>query len=58
VSDQTLQALNLEARPYISVRFGVKEDAKNKGDMNLFGKKFGNSSKTLLRGLTIETNLI
>jgi predicted transcriptional regulator len=58
VSDQTLQALNLEARPYISVRFGVKEDAKNKGDTNLFGKKFGNSSKTLLCRLTIETNLI
>ena len=42
VSGVCLDDLDLHDREYISVRIGVKSDAKHVGGINLFGKKFGN----------------
>lgn len=40
-SDITVKDLNLYAESYITMRIGVKDDAKHIGGMNLFGKEFG-----------------
>ena len=42
VSTVTLQDLNLNNHPWITVRIGIKEDAVNIGGMNIFGGRFGN----------------
>lgn len=42
LSAMTLADLQLDQRPFIAVRIGVKEDAKNVGGLNIFGRKFGN----------------
>lgn len=41
VSEVNLNDLNLEKNDYISVRIGIKDDAKNIGGINIFGDKFG-----------------
>ncbi|WP_036787086.1 ArsR/SmtB family transcription factor [Pontibacillus chungwhensis] len=41
VSDITIHDLELSDLPYIAFKLGIKEDATNKGGMNLFGEKFG-----------------
>ncbi len=40
-SSVTLDDLDLQDKPYISFRIGLKPDAKHQGGMNLFGKGFG-----------------
>jgi predicted transcriptional regulator len=42
LSSVTLDYLNLGQGGFIQVRIGVKEDARNVGGLNLFGRKFGN----------------
>ena len=42
VSEVRLEQLKLLEHPYISVRIGVKENARHVGGVNLFGAKFGN----------------
>jgi predicted transcriptional regulator len=42
VSDIKLDELGLLANPFISVRIGVKENARHVGGVNIFGSKFGN----------------
>lgn len=42
LSDMTLEALNLDQQPFISVKIGVKADAQHVGGLNIFGRKFGN----------------
>lgn len=42
LSDVTIKDLNLARANHIKVRLGVKPDARHKGGMNLFGRKFGN----------------
>lgn len=42
LSDVALADLHLTARPFISVKIGVKGDAKHVGGLNIFGRKFGN----------------
>jgi len=54
LSDVTLAQLQLEERPYISVRIGVKEDAKNARGLNLFGKRFGNYEEDLLLQIQLK----
>lgn len=44
----TLNDLNLGANNHISVRIGVKSEARNIGGINLFGRKFGNYPQDLL----------
>lgn len=41
VSDTSLADLNLSRRPSVRLRIGVKENAVNKGGVNLFGTRFG-----------------
>ena len=48
VSDVTLADLNILNQPYISVRIGVKPDARHVGGVNLFGAKFGNYPQDIL----------
>lgn len=42
VSTVTLQDLDLNDHPWITVRIGIKEDTANIGGMNIFGSRFGN----------------
>ena len=42
VSEASIQELSLGNTNHIVVRIGVKEDARNAGGINLFGRKFGN----------------
>ncbi|MDH6365726.1 putative transcriptional regulator [Enterococcus sp. PF1-24] len=47
-SEITIDDLNLQDRPFITLRFEVEEDAKNKGGITLFGKGFGNHNQNIL----------
>lgn len=47
VSDVKLADLNLRQRPSVRLRIGVKEDAVNKGGVNLFGKHFGDHEQEI-----------
>lgn len=42
LSGINIGALNLEQANHIKVRLGIKDDARHKGGLNLFGRKFGN----------------
>ncbi len=42
-----LEQLGLEDQNHISVRLGVKDDAKNLGGINLFGRRAGNYAQNL-----------
>lgn len=42
LSDIGLPKLGLHNRGFVDMRIGVKEDASNKGGLNLFGRRFGN----------------
>jgi predicted transcriptional regulator len=44
----TLGDLKLGANNHVSVRIGIKSDAKNIGGINLFGRKFGNYPQDLV----------
>lgn len=41
VGDVRIDALALGQRPYVSMRIGVKEDARHAGGVNIFGNRFG-----------------
>lgn len=42
ISGLKVDELELDDKPYVTVRIGIKPDAKNDGGLNLFGRKFGN----------------
>jgi len=42
LSALTIDELELDDQPYLTVRIGIKPDAVNDGGLNLFGRKFGN----------------
>lgn len=44
----SLDDLGLKAHNHISVRLGIKPDARHVGGVNLFGRKFGNHPQDLL----------
>ena len=48
VSDVNLTDLKLLSHPFISLRIGVKPDARHVGGVNLFGAKFGNYPQDIL----------
>ncbi|GAA2717160.1 transcriptional regulator [Aeromicrobium ponti] len=50
-SDVTLEDLSIHAKPYISIKFGVKKNAVNAGGMNLFGHRFGNYEQGIIMKL-------
>jgi predicted transcriptional regulator len=47
LSPLILRDLNIEQRPVISVRLGVKPEALHVGGLNLFGRAFGNYPQDL-----------
>jgi predicted transcriptional regulator len=48
VSDVTVSDLEVLAKPYLSVRIGVRPDARHVGGVNLFGRHFGNYPQDLV----------
>ncbi len=54
ISDVALSHLDIEQRPYITIRIGVKEDAQHVGGLNLFGAKFGNYPQDLILRLNFH----
>ncbi len=52
-SDVNIDALDLEKDNYITVRIGIKEDAKNIGGINIFGEKFGDYGQDILMRIDI-----
>ena len=48
VSTYNIKKLKLAEGDYITLRIGVKEDAKHQGGMNIFGEKFGDFSQGLI----------
>jgi predicted transcriptional regulator len=48
ISDVTLDQLNLGDHHSVKVRLGVKDDAENRGGMNLFGRSFGNYEQDIV----------
>ncbi|WP_306455060.1 ArsR/SmtB family transcription factor [Paenibacillus dakarensis] len=50
-SDVTVRDINLQDKPFISLRIGVKNDAYNAGGLNLFGKGFGNYRQGIIMNL-------
>ena len=47
LSERRLADLAIAGRTHITVRFGVKPDARHVGGINLFGRKFGNYPQDL-----------
>ncbi|NLG72444.1 MAG: helix-turn-helix domain-containing protein [Chloroflexi bacterium] len=56
ISQVRLADLNLSPEKPITVRIGVKEDARNVGGINLFGSRFGNYPQDILLRLTYKTH--
>lgn len=48
ISDIKIADLELAARPFISLRIGIADDAENKGGLNIFGRHFGNHPQDIL----------
>ncbi|TXK85302.1 hypothetical protein [Paenibacillus sp. N3.4] len=48
VSTTTLQQLSLLSNSFIGMRIGVKENARFKGGLNLFGKRFGDHEQDMV----------
>lgn len=51
ISSVTVDDLRLLDKPYISLKLGIKDNAINKGGMNLFGSKFGNYEQDIIMKL-------
>ena len=47
-SGYSLNDFRLEEKDYISVRIGIKEDAANKGGLNIFGENFGDFAQPII----------
>ncbi|MBU5671661.1 ArsR/SmtB family transcription factor [Paenibacillus brevis] len=47
-SDTSLYDLHLEDKPFITLRIGVKPDAKHQGGINLFGRGFGDYAQGII----------
>lgn len=54
LSNITIPDLGIDNEPSLTVRLGIKEDAKNQGGLNLFGQKFGNYDQDLIMRLEFE----
>ncbi len=57
VSGVPLSEYRLSEREYISVRIGIKEAAKHKGGVNLFGEGFGDYAQGIRMAVYYETAL-
>lgn len=56
VNDQTISDYQLGKKDYISVRIGIKEDAKEKGGINLFGEGFGDFAQNINMKIVFHPN--
>ncbi len=54
VSDVSLTSLDIAGHTSIVVRIGIKENAKNRGGMNVFGKGFGNYDQGIIMRIECE----
>jgi len=54
VSESSLKEFRLNDQDYISVRIGIKEDAKHKGGMNLFGEGFGDFAQNIVMKIVFQ----
>ncbi len=45
--DRTIKEFKAGSKDYIAVRIGVKDDAPNKGGLNLFGENFGDFAQNI-----------
>ncbi len=52
----TLMDLELEHCEHITIRFGIKDSAENRGGLNLFGKTFGNYDNDIILRLDLENS--
>lgn len=48
LSDKTIDDFNVETNDFISVKFGIKENAKNIGGISIFGKSFGDYPQDII----------
>lgn len=48
VSDVKITDVHLDNNIFIKLKIGIKENAINKGGINLFGKKFGNHDQSII----------
>ncbi|MCM3111951.1 ArsR/SmtB family transcription factor [Lederbergia lenta] len=48
ISSVTIDELQLQDHPYISLKLGIKKEANNLGGINIFGTKFGNYEQGLI----------
>jgi len=56
VSDVKIADVHLDDNSFIKLKIGIKENALNKGGVNLFGKKFGNYDQSII--MKIKYSLI
>ena len=54
VNDVSVTDYRLADGPFISVRIGVKEDAKHQGGVNLFGNSFGDYPQDIVMRILYE----
>lgn len=54
VGDLTISELGLGQTPQVQVTIGVKDDARFRGGVNLFGRKFGNTEQDIVLRLWYE----
>lgn len=52
--ERDLEDFQLDQKDYISVRIGIKEDAVNKGGLNLFGEAFGDYSQNIVMKIVFQ----
>ncbi|MFZ0368719.1 MAG: ArsR family transcriptional regulator [Halobacillus sp.] len=54
VSELSIDDLQLHDYPYVAFKLGIKEEAVNKGGMNLFGPNFGNYDQGIVMTIKYE----
>jgi len=52
--EHQLKDFYLGQKDYISVRIGIKDDAKNKGGLNLFGEGFGDYAQNIVMKIVFQ----
>ena len=53
-TSQGIGQFQLENAPYITVRLGIREDAKHQGGLNLFGESFGDHRQNIVMKIIYE----
>ena len=52
--DHKLKEFNLDRKDYVSVRIGIKDNAKHKGGLNLFGEAFGDFAQNIVMKIVFQ----